>query len=197
MGYAIQYESSYGEPIKSSRVGLRNRTLLTEERCFFITTTCYQHLPLLFDTQCFSILFDSFQFYNEKYKAKLLAYVLMNNHIHFILFFEEANHLSNYMGDFKKYTSLKIREYMQILQSEQLQHIDYEHRSQPFKIWTDRYDDVYLYSRDHCETKITYIHNNPVKAGLVNDPVDYPFSSAAFYDGKREKSKLMHYRDLF
>ena len=78
-------------------MGLRNRTLLTEERCFFITTTCYQHLPLLFDTQCFSILFDSFQFYNEKYRAKLLAYVLMTNHIHFIIFFEEENYLIDYM----------------------------------------------------------------------------------------------------
>ena len=178
-------------------MGLRNRTLLMEERCFFITTTCYQHLPLLFDKHCFSILFDNFQFYNGKYKANLLAYVLMSNHIHFVIFFEEAHQLIGYMRDFKKYTSLKLREYIQAQQVDQLTHINFEHRSQHFKVWEDRYDDVCLYSRDVCETKINYIHSNPVRAGLVNDPTDYPFSSAAFYEGKREKSQLIHYRELF
>ncbi|MVM34652.1 hypothetical protein GO755_31785 [Spirosoma sp. HMF4905] len=178
-------------------MGLRNRTLLTEERCFFITTTCYQHLPLLNDLACFNILFDSFKFYNEKYKAKLLAYVLMNNHIHFIIFFEVETRLIEYMRDFKKFTSLKLREHIQTQQVELVQSIGYEHRTQHFKIWTDRYDDVYLYTRDVCETKIEYIHTNPVRAGLVSDPLDYPFSSAAFYEGKRRKSQLMHYRDIF
>lgn len=178
-------------------MGLRNRTLLTKERCFFITTTCHQHQPLLFDNHCFAILFDSFLFYNEKYKAKLLAYVLMNSHIHFILFFEEDTKLIEYMRDFKKYTSLKLREYIQAIQPAISEGIHYVHRSQHFKIWTDRYDDVYLYSRSVCETKIDYIHANPVKAGLVNSPVDYQFSSAAFYEGKREKSQLLHYRELF
>ena len=78
---------------------------------------------------------------------------------------------------------------MQTQQTEQLQHIEFEYRSQHFKIWTDRYDDVYLYSRDVCETKIAYIHNNPIKAGLASYPAEYLFSSAAFYEGKRETSQ--------
>ena len=178
-------------------MGLRNRTLLTEERCFFITTTCYQHLPLLCDAGCFHILFDSFQFYNAKYEARLLAYVFMHNHIHFIIFFEKDNHLINYMRDFKKYTSLKLRERMQAERVDEMQIIAYEHRTQHFKVWEDRYDDVFLYSRRVCETKIDYIHSNPVRAGLVSDPVDYQYSSAAFYEGSRPQSALMHYRDLF
>ncbi|MBD2753291.1 transposase [Spirosoma sp. BT704] len=146
---------------------------------------------------CFAILFDSFTFYNKKYEAKLLAYVFMHNHIHFILFFEEQTRLIDYMRDFKKFTPLKIREHIQVSQPNLVENIAYEHRLQHFKIWTDRYDDVYLYSRDVCEIKIEYMHNNPVRAGLVNNPIDYPFSSAAFYEGRREKSQLIHYRDVF
>jgi putative transposase len=178
-------------------MGLRDRTLLTDERCFFITTTCHQHLPLLADKTCFTILFDSFQFYNNKYKAKLLAYVFMNNHIHFIIIFQEETHLMAYMRDFKKFTSLKLREHIETIEPDQLWRIEYETRRQHFKIWTDRYDDVYLYSRDVCETKIEYIHNNPVRAGIVANAIDYPYSSVAFYEGKREKSQLTHYRDVF
>jgi putative transposase len=178
-------------------MGLRARTLLTEERCFFITTTCYQHLPLLADATCFGILFDSFLFYNEKYKAKLLAYVFMNNHIHFIIFFQEETRLIDYMRDFKKFTSVKLREHLQATHPDQAWQIEYESRTQHFKIWADRYDDVFLYSRHICETKLAYIHNNPVRAGIVNQAIDYVYSSAAFYEGTREKSQLMHYRDVF
>ena len=178
-------------------MGLRNRRLLTEERCFFITTACYQHLPLLTDATCFGILFDSFQFYNERYQAKLLAYVLMTNHIHFIIYFDEQTRLMEYMRDVKKFTSLKLREHIEMTKPDQLWCIEHENRTQRFKIWEDRYDDVYLYSRSVCETKVDYIHNNPVRAGLVTNPSDYPYSSAAFYEGKRERSQLMHYRDVF
>jgi hypothetical protein len=35
------------------------------------------------------------------------------------------------------------------------------------------------------QQKINYVHNNPVKAGLVNCPEDYLYSSATDYaDGK-------------
>lgn len=149
------------------------------------------------DKTCFGILFNSFQFYNEQYKAKLLAYVFMNNHIHFIIFFQAETRLIDYMRDFKKFTSLKLREYLETIKPDQIWRVEYEKRSQHFKIWMDRYDDVYLYSRDVCETKIEYIHNNPIRAGIVTNAIDYAYSSAAFYEGKREKSQLMHYRDVF
>ena len=178
-------------------MGLRNRTLLSEERCFFITTSCYQHLPLLFDETCFETLLDNFRFYNQKYTARLIAYVLINNHIHFIIYFDGENRLIDYMRDFKKYTALTIRQHIERERPDLRPGITYPHRSQQFKIWADRYDDVYLYSRDVCEIKIDYIHQNTVKAGLVTDPVNYRFSSAAFYLSASKPSDLLHYRDLF
>ncbi|MCK8493459.1 transposase [Spirosoma sp. RP8] len=178
-------------------MGLRNRTLLTEERCFFVTTTCWHHQPLLFDNNCYKILFDSFAFYNQKYHARLVAYVFMTNYIHFIIVFLEKNHLIEYMRDFKKFTSLKLREYIQLTRPHFLDDIAYAYRTQHFKIWTDRFDDVYLYSRDVCETKIDYMHTNPVRAGMVNCAADYRYSSMAFYNGLRPQSQLLHYRELF
>lgn len=101
------------------------------------------------------------------------------------------------MRDFKKFTSLKLREHIETAKPNQLWRIEHEKRTQRFKIWEDRYDDVYLHSRSVCETKIDYIHNNPVRAGLVSNPSDYPYSSAVFYECKREKSQRMHYREVF
>ena len=43
-----------------------------------------------------------------------------------------------------------------------------------------------------------YMHNNPVKAGLVTELGDYLFSSAKFYENWEVKipSELLHYRDV-
>lgn len=177
-------------------MGLRDRSKLLEKRCFFITTSCYRRQHLL-DETCFKIILENMRFYNHKYKAHIMAYVLMVNHIHFIVYFVEENKLTGYMRDFKKYTAVKIRDYFEQREPEKLAAIEYQHREQHFKVWEDRYDDLCLYSREVCETKIEYIHNNPVKAGLVNDPVDYKYSSAAFYLIDHGKSGLLDYREVF
>jgi putative transposase len=179
-------------------MGLRDRNKFTDENCFFVTTSCFEMKHLLFDEECYKIILENFTFYNEKYKARIVAYVLMVNHIHFVIYFEENNRLEEYMRDFKKYTSLKIRERLQNLRPELLEEIIYEKRSQHFKVWEDRFDDVVIYTKKVCEVKIEYIHNNPLKANLVDDPIKYKYSSALFYDmGGNVKSRMLHYLDIF
>ena len=155
-----------------------------------------QHL--LCDERCFELILENFKFYNNKYQARLCAYVLMVNHIHFVIYFETESRLSDYMRDFKKYTSLQIREYLQENYPEKLNGMSYEYRKQKFKLWEDRFDEVHLYTRKVCEIKIDYIHNNPVEAGLVTRPENYKYSSAAFYFAEKPvKSALMHYLEVF
>ncbi len=178
-------------------MGLRDRSLLAEERCFFITNTCFNRKHLLLDDECFKTILDNFRFYNETYKARLMAYVLLVNHIHFVIYFEEENRLSDYMRDFKKFTSRTIRDHLLKNHTDLATSIVYEKRHQFFKIWDDRYDDVIICTREVCETKINYIHENPVKAGLVQNPEDYRYSSATFYLTDNKQSSLLDYRDVF
>ncbi len=70
-------------------MGLRNRKEFSEHDCFFITTNCHEHKYLLFGKEIFDILIENFNFYNKKYKSDLCAFVFMNNHIHFIIYFYE------------------------------------------------------------------------------------------------------------
>jgi len=44
--------------------------------------------------------------------------------------------------------------------------------------WKPRFDDLIIWSEKQFRIKVNYIHNNPVKAGLVERPIDYAFSSA-------------------
>ena len=47
-----------------------------------------------------------------------------------------------------------------------------------FALWQPRFDDLLIYSEKQFKIKVEYIHNNPVKDGLVNDAIEYPYSSA-------------------
>ena len=44
--------------------------------------------------------------------------------------------------------------------------------------WHRDYFDRYIRSHNHLAAAIVYIENNPVKAGLVRMPEDWPWSSA-------------------
>ena len=177
---------------------LRNRSRLEDFKCFFITTTCYKWQNVLINDSYFSILYNSLSFVNEKYKGKIVSYVFMSNHVHFIIFFEEKNYISEYMRDFKKFTSGEIR---RKLQSENyliiLESLGYRKRDQIYKVWMDRFDDVIIRSSKVMFIKLNYIHYNPVRKGIVALPEDYKHSSAAFYFlGEEPVLPILHYKEI-
>tara|TARA_B110000908_G_C9819129_1_gene256335 strand:+ start:141 stop:509 length:369 start_codon:yes stop_codon:yes gene_type:complete len=97
--------------------------------------------------------------------------------------------LSNIMRDFKKYTSKKIIETLiNFHESRRECMLDYfkkacEHlkRLQNYKVWQDGYHAEICSSNKFIKQKLEYIHNNPVKDKIVDNPEDYVFSSARNY----------------
>jgi len=180
-------------------MGLRNRNIFKDQFCFFVTTTCKDWLNLFIVDKYYEIICESISFVNIKFKASILAYVIMPNHLHIVVYFGIKNNLSDYMRDFKKFTSGEIRRMLeQDNQIELLNKIKYDFREQKFKVWQDRFDDVFLESIDIVETKINYIHENPVKKGLVKLPEDYKYSSAAYYLlGEMCTIPILDYKGVF
>jgi putative transposase len=171
-------------------MGLRNRYLYEKHSCFFVTTTCRNWIPFIEWTDSFCVIENTLQFLSNKYNTKILAYVIMPNHIHLILYFNKNNNLSAFMRDFKKFTSMKIK---QILMTDK--------PSLNSSIWMQRFDDVYIRDRAHLEVKLTYIHNNPLqeKWNLVTVPEKYLYSSASYYyiGSHSSRLKITHYLDVF
>ena len=52
-----------------------------------------------------------------------------------------------------------------------------------FKFWQSGNHPELVYSDKFFEQKLNYIHNNPVRAGWVEQPEDYLYSSAKDYQG--------------
>jgi len=53
-----------------------------------------------------------------------------------------------------------------------------------YQVWTHENHAVELYGNDFIQQKLEYIHNNPIRAGIVKNAEEYIYSSAGYYVGK-------------
>ena len=138
---------------------------------------------------------ESLLFVCKKYKADLIGYVFMPNHIHLLLFLEVPANLSSLMRDFKKFTATAIRKQLEAEKRfDLLEKIRYVHGKQKFKIWMDRFDDFFINNPRSLMTKLNYIHENPVRKRLATIPTEYLYSSAKFYNEEQPVFlKVVHF----
>ncbi len=90
----------------------------------------------------------------------------MPNHVHVLFKVGTIAPMSEIIGAWKRHTARLANKVLG--------------RSGPF--WSQDYYDTYMRDDGHELKTIRYIENNPVKAKLVLDPKDWPWSSARFRD---------------
>ena len=52
------------------------------------------------------------------------------------------------------------------------------------QVWTHENHAIEVFSNEFIEEKVTYIHTNPVRSGIVQNPEEYIYSSAKYYSGE-------------
>jgi putative transposase len=165
---------------------LRGRSSADEEDLWFVTTTIVSFTKVFTEDRYFQIAIDNLRFYREKYKFLLLGYVIMPEHVHFLLYtFPNLGKISDIMRDWKWSTAFDIkRQYRQDGRNDLLGQSQLNARRTGrlgSQIWMPRFDDVLIYTKEQYEIKLNYIHNNPVKRTLVQRPEDWKYSSATNY----------------
>ena len=100
----------------------------------------------------------------RKYDIVILAFVLMDNHVHFILYgsFDECN---RFVHEYIRRTSMSIS--FNHSETHKLRNVPIHHQ----EIGDDRY----------LKSAICYTVKNPTVAGLPFAPADYPWSSGPLY----------------
>lgn len=133
------------------------------------------------------IAIDSLQFCQRYKGLEIFAFVIMSNHIH-LMARSQAENLSGTIRDFKNFTSKKFLEFLEDNQESRRDwmKIVFEYhgklkKNQSNQIWTHENHAELIYSQKFIEQKIEYIHNNPVRAGIVEKPEDYLYSSGRNY----------------
>jgi REP element-mobilizing transposase RayT len=114
----------------------------------------------------------------------------MTNHVHLILR-SEKEPLSDIIRDIKKYTSTQIVKAIEDNPKESRKKWLLWLLKNEGKItfWQAGYHGEEILTAKFMQTKVNYIHNNPVRAGWVEKPTDYLNSSAKDIL-KGEKGKL-------
>jgi REP element-mobilizing transposase RayT len=156
-----------------------------EGHVYYITTVVYYRLPIFTRPSFILPLLDSLNFYRYKQDFKLLGYVVMPDHVHFILWPFGPAAVSEIMRDYKKFTSTRIIRQAEVERIEAwtsaFGRAGRETGRSHNKVWQDSYWDVNIYSERFLRQKLNYLHRNPVRAGLVEQPGDYVYSSYRNY----------------
>jgi len=116
--------------------------------------------------------------YSVKYGVTVLAHCLMPNHVHFIAIPKGSDSLA------KTFNTAHMR-YSQYFNKK---------LKQRGHLWQGRFYSCVL-DQPHFILAARYIERNPVRAGLVKKPWQWPWSSAAVHTG-REDNGLVKFGDL-
>ena len=111
-------------------------------------------------------------------------FLIISNHVH-IVARSSKNNLSGTICDFKKYTSKKIVELIDVYGDSRkewmlrlFQHAaKRQNKKGDFQVWTHEDHAIEVYGNSFIQSKVEYIHNNPVRAGIVRRAEDYKYSS--------------------
>ena len=103
-------------------------------------------------------------FDGERYR--MIAWVVMPNHVHVLLETIQGYALGRIVHSWKSYTANEANRVL----------------GRTGRFWFREYFDRFIRDRRHFANAVRYIHNNPVKAGLVEKAEDWPFSNARDFD---------------
>lgn len=161
----------------------------------FFTATITDWVPVLQFPETKQIILDSLQFLVADKRAYIYAFVIMNNHIHLIWQIRSGFQMHQVQRDFLKFTGQQIKFILQKNgHNDMLKKLEVNLKDRKYQIWQRNSLNVPLSSHSVFFQKLTYIHNNPVKAGLSKYANEYDYSSARFYEFQDYSfSFLSHY----
>jgi putative transposase len=158
---------------------------------YFITFAVVQWVDV-FTRYCYAeTIINSLKFCIENKGLKLHAWCIMSNHLHLIMSAEKGS-LSDILRDFKKYTSRQIIQ--QINQNEEESRKAWmlwlfksagrnNSNNSNYQFWQQDNRPIQLETVSFTLSKLEYLHNNPVKANIVEDAAHYKLCSAIDYCG--------------
>ncbi len=160
---------------------MRSRYRVHErEQAHFITSTVVGWLPVFTTSTGCDILVDSLLYCRIHKQLRIYAWVILDNHFHAIL---SAPDLTRVVADLKRHTARCLLEHLECHQCEWLLEqfrrlrdpgkLESEHQ-----VWQEGFHPQAMVSDEIMLQKLEYLHNNPVKRGLVSSPEYWSYSSA-------------------
>lgn len=141
--------------------------------CFFVTATLDPRMPLFAVAANAQVIVDSLDFFRHRQEIELYGFVVMPDHVHFVLKVCGPAQLPDLMRRLKSFVAKSLNR---------------------GPIWLKGYWSEVIADDHHLQQKLRYLHENPVRAGLVKEATEFAWSSAADYYLQSQSSRIDAYR---
>lgn len=171
---------------------MHGHKIINQHSLHFLTFTVVGWIDVFTRKRYKDILIESMKYCQKEKGLYLNAFVIMSNHMHIIAHSPESK-LSDIIRDFKKYTSKEIIKAITENPKESRAewmlklfkyYAKYNKNNATYQFWKQDNRPIELINPKWINQKINYIHLNPVRAGIVELPEQYVYSSARNYLGE-------------
>ena len=129
---------------------------------------------IFMDSDDYQRMLALLQTHAKAHGVQLHAYVLMGNHLHLLLTPQENNSLPHMMQAVGRAYVLYFN----------------KRHSRSGTLWEGRYRSALIQTERYLLVCMAYIDLNPVRAGMVAQAADYPWSSHSHYIGRQNEAWL-------
>ena len=124
---------------------------------YLVTTVTHERRPLFADLECARVLVRVLQQEDRMGYTHTWAFVVMPDHLHWLFALGEHGHLSAVMRRVKSVSGHRLAARLGVR-----------------RVWQASYHDHALRREEDLRALARYVVYNPVRAGLVAHPRDYP-----------------------
>ncbi|RFZ95697.1 transposase [Mucilaginibacter conchicola] len=158
---------------------------------YFVTFSVVRWIDVFSRREYKDIVVDSINYCIKAKGLKVYAWVIMSNHVHMIVNTTDQP-LQSILRDLKRHTSKAIIKAIEENTQESrrdwmLWFFEREGKgnanNETYQFWQQGNHPIELITYEVTQQKLDYLHGNPVKAGWVDEPENYLYSSARDYAG--------------
>jgi len=155
-------------------------------KLYYVTITVVGWIDVFTRKEYVYDLIENIKYCQHNKGLDLYAYVIMSNHLHFIARSNQVP-LNILLGNFKSYTSKRLIKLINDNSEESrkewmMRMFNFygtgNSQNEEMQFWQNGNHPIPLWNPKVIRQKIDYLHNNPVKQGIVAKPQDYLYSSA-------------------
>jgi putative transposase len=153
----------------------------------FLTFSCYRRMPLLGKERTCRWLIDAVQAARQKHQFDLWGWVIMPEHVHLLVWPKQTNsRVRAILADIKRPVGQEAIVWLEANHPEFLARLTVCNRNRTYRrFWqAGPGQDRNVFDPNAAHQIVEYIHNNPVRRGLVSEPDQWFWSSAADWAGK-------------
>ena len=133
----------------------------------FLTFSCYRRQPNFSSPKLYDLFVLTLESMRQKFDLYVFGYVVMPEHVNILLSEPKRQTLADAIHWFKLSFAKRARSLRLVVA--------------PGQFWQPRYYDRNVRDGREFDAKLAYMHNNPVKRGLVKEPHQWPWSSCRHY----------------